>query len=643
MPIPSVCPGCGETGMVPDNLKGKKVRCKNCQRIFIVGGSSALSSPARPAGTSAIQDRPRPAPRRRPAEDKDEWDGIERPKRSSGSPAVLALLLGGGLLAAVGCFGVSYLLFTTVFPSRDTAESRPPDEIDDAIGALKSLDAGRRQKAAAFLAITTPDERRQAEVARALEPLLNDNHPQSREAAARALAIWATRDNVPALLQALDHPAPEVRRYAMQALGKVQDERAVAPLAQRLADHTQRTEASAALQKIGPIAEKEVVKLMNHPDHFTREEARRLVRLYGTKENVWLPQVLTDLEAAEADRRRHAAEWLAQARPDPLNQLKVARALEKALQDSNDQVRVAVARALGVWATRDSLERLIAALNDRSHQVRGEIMLALAKLQDPRAAAALAQRLVAEPSDRFNAANALQQMGPVAEPEVKKLLTHADFGVRHEAGRILKGLGRGDVEIDQHLADLKSNEVFRRRQAVEWFAKAVPDEQRRADVGKALEPLLRDADPDVRLKAMQVMGLWGTKENVPAVIAVLKDAARFPNLASLRVAAVETLAQIKDEQAIRTVASLLAETTSPADLQLVITALKVIGPAAEPEVIKYLQTKYPTRTRVAACQALALIGTKESLGPLETAAGDSDRQVSASARLATNAIKSREK
>src|SRR5262249_17264674 len=150
-----------------------------------------------------------------------------------------------------------------------------------------------------------------------------------------------------------------------QALGKLQDERAVGPLAQRLTDPALRAEVSGALQKMGPAAEKEVVKLMNHPDFLTRAEARRLVRDYGTRENVIIPQMLADLDAPDVERRRAAADWLANARPDPMNQAKVALALMKTLQDGDPRVQGGAARALEVWAGRNNIEALIGLVNDQ--------------------------------------------------------------------------------------------------------------------------------------------------------------------------------------------------------------------------------------------------------------------------------------
>lgn len=70
---------------------------------------------------------------------------------------------------------------------------------------------------------------------RALAPLLRmlrsrREDAQLRGYAAEALAYLGNRRAVPALLAALDDPAPEVRLWSAFALGELGDRRAVAPL-----------------------------------------------------------------------------------------------------------------------------------------------------------------------------------------------------------------------------------------------------------------------------------------------------------------------------------------------------------------------------------------------------------------------------
>ncbi len=41
MPIPVTCPLCGVKYQVPERLKGKNIKCKECEELISVGGASA--------------------------------------------------------------------------------------------------------------------------------------------------------------------------------------------------------------------------------------------------------------------------------------------------------------------------------------------------------------------------------------------------------------------------------------------------------------------------------------------------------------------------------------------------------------------------------------------------------------------------
>jgi hypothetical protein len=84
MPIATECPSCSFKGQVPDQFKGKKVKCPWCETMFTVGGSSSdTPSPHQPAATAAkkagevkvaktspsAHGAPRPKPKTEPAID----------------------------------------------------------------------------------------------------------------------------------------------------------------------------------------------------------------------------------------------------------------------------------------------------------------------------------------------------------------------------------------------------------------------------------------------------------------------------------------------------------------------------------------------------------------------------------------------
>jgi hypothetical protein len=70
-----VCPECGKQIKAPDNVVGKKIRCKFCQAAFVAKKGSDKASPAKPA-KSAKPDKPPAAKPAKPAkaDDEDEDD-----------------------------------------------------------------------------------------------------------------------------------------------------------------------------------------------------------------------------------------------------------------------------------------------------------------------------------------------------------------------------------------------------------------------------------------------------------------------------------------------------------------------------------------------------------------------------------------
>src|SRR5262249_47726528 len=130
-------------------------------------------------------------------------------------------------------------------------------ELTIAVSDLKSNNPFARRDAAAKLANMPVDEKRRAEVTKALEGLLNDN--VARGEAAKALAVWGGKDNANALKAMVLSPDPGTRRAAMETLGKLKEESAAGAIVNRLADPLDRPVAKAALEAIGPGAQSEVV------------------------------------------------------------------------------------------------------------------------------------------------------------------------------------------------------------------------------------------------------------------------------------------------------------------------------------------------------------------------------------------------
>lgn len=144
------------------------------------------------------------------------------------------------------------------------------------------------------------------------------------------------------------------------------------------------------------------------------------------------------LKSADATARQGAAEKLAKAAPlGPRDE--VAKALVGRMVDESKSVQDAVKKALMVWGGKDHVPALLPLLRENS-QIRGNTMEVLAVFKDERGAEAVAERL-RNSVDRAKASQALQAMGPVAEPAALKQLKYPDAKVRLEACKVLEVVG----------------------------------------------------------------------------------------------------------------------------------------------------------------------------------------------------------
>jgi HEAT repeat protein len=181
--------------------------------------------------------------------------------------------------------------------------------VAQAIVELNNGENGRKQQAAAWLEKASVDAASQDAVAKALEPLLNDNDRNLRDPALRALKNWATKDNTVSLVRLLENQDGNVRKQAMEILGKLKDERAVLPIALRLLDFFDRQTASNTLKGMGPIVEiPDVVNGLRNKDAAIRLEVCRILGASGTSKSI------TELErVARTEKNKEVASAAAAA------------------------------------------------------------------------------------------------------------------------------------------------------------------------------------------------------------------------------------------------------------------------------------------------------------------------------------------
>lgn len=471
MSISVNCPTCGKSYNLNESMVGKKVRCKHCADTFPVELDAVLPANGAVPGAGALRSHDQPERHRLPEvlplgdgdnPSSDEEDEKE-PAKAGGFPWGWCLAGGGVLLVLLICGGlvggVSLIVYNVVQTANNISNNistvaannpanRPtnsPQTVGDALADLQSNDVFRKQRGAEWLAKTPSNAADQARVARALEPLLTDFNPFIKGAAANALVNWGDTNSVPALVRCVETDDPHTGDAAVKALVKLRDVRGVPPIAKQLANGWKRGNAVNALQSLGPICEAEVVKYLFHPDNGTRADAQRLLKGYGTKDSVILPQALAELKNADVNRRSLAAAWLGQTTVIAARRAEVSGALDPLLRDPNPAVRVNAVKATLVWGTKDNVPALINFVNDMFAELRPpqetyQAIEMLIGFKDERAYWPIA-RYVNHPFEHAKGRAYLQQLGTAAEPEVAKHLTDPNNNTRQAAWKALAVAG----------------------------------------------------------------------------------------------------------------------------------------------------------------------------------------------------------
>jgi HEAT repeat protein len=233
------------------------------------------------------------------------------------------------------------------------------------------------------------------------------------------------------------------------------------------------------------------------------------------------------------------------------------------------------------------------------------------------------------------------------EKEVRKYLTDDSAAAREEAARILKQLGKTDRDDDfnRALAGLKDSNVLGRKKALAWFGTADPAHPRRAEAAAALAALVKDGDVFVKQAALPPLCRWGSRQDVPVLLAVLKERMLgIPN----KTLVLATLGKWSDERALPVLGEFLAGVLI-GDGDAAADALVQFGPRAEAEALKHLgSNQLAVKGRV--CRVLGEIGTRASVKPLQDEIDRADREkypghetVAANCRAALKQIQERDK
>lgn len=187
-------------------------------------------------------------------------------------------------------------------------------------------------------------------------------------------------------------------------------------------------------------------------------------------------------------------------------------------------------------------------------------------------------------------------------------------------------------ELQKALAYLKSADLGTRQAAAARLGNAEFDPAP-PEVLTLMTALATDPDASLRQAAANVFASYGTKDQVPVLLKLLKDGD-----SSVRQSAMRGLGRLKDKRA----AEPLVEIVAGGDMEAhqAVTALSAMGPEVENTVLRLLKEKH-IETRRQACNILRQVGTRKSIEPLKEAMVDPDQMLSQAAAEAVRAIQSR--
>jgi HEAT repeat protein len=351
-------------------------------------------------------------------------------------------------------------------------------------------------RAAVFGAILAlPLAAQTGEVARLIEEL-EEEGPPGRAKAAQRLGDLRARAAIPALVDVVGD-ASVVDENAIPLAGGLRKPRYVGEV------------AAVALARIG--AEKELIEQMRAENLEAAEQAafglahaatpaswQRLAVL--TKE----PALLSPLACLLSD------ETISSAALRP-----AVPTLLAALKHSSAGTRGCAARALAFAADPRAAEGLAAALTDPDPEVRIRAATALGGLRDVRALPLLPAALADEDLGH-RAAAALASLGPAGTEALLSAITHMDSRVRQHAAFGLGEIGRNDPRAIPPLTRALEDKDF------DVIAQA---HYALLDIGRPAAPavlaLLDKPDPDVRGRAVRLLGEMRERSAVPRLIDLL--------------------------------------------------------------------------------------------------------------------------
>lgn len=370
------------------------------------------------------------------------------------------------------------------------------------LGAMRDRDAKVRQAAVGYLRDDGGEK-----IHDAVSQALRDSDPVVRALAARFLqrSAWRPKDADDEICLAVAHgefvraaslgpgaigPLERVlegggfsqQAAAAEALGTIKDERVLPPLrrASKSLDHVVCLAAIGALANAGrPDVLNDLVPLFKHNDHRIRAAAIEAATRFDCRNHVDV--LRTGLRDSKWEVRCAAADALGKVKDSPATD-----ALIPLLKDQSPDVRAAAAAALGNIGDSRVIEVLVPVLTDTESSVRTAAAAALTRIDANWASSEPAQKLL---------------------PQLETGLVTGDWASRRAAAYALEQLGKRHKALDLSGTTKFTRSERRKQQAIL----------------AAFTDLLRDADADLRLAAVDSLAKLGGAEIRSPLMTALSD------------------------------------------------------------------------------------------------------------------------
>lgn len=261
------------------------------------------------------------------------------------------------------------------------------------------------------------------------------------------------------------------------------------------AQHLTRAEVDASYQR--DIAQA-LEDLASRYDHGQRSWAALALGVWGTADNS--PTLVRLLDDESNTVVAAALEALGKIK-DPRSAEAVARLLDRSYgyqvatclkaigspaelavapyaTDTNPKTRYQALDVLKKIATEESVPALLEALRMTLDDTvsRGSVLEILGRVQDPRAAPAVADMAFSSSTSYYSFVTCLKQMGPAAETTVAQRLSHADPAMRTRAVDVLKSI-TSEETIPQLIEYVLTDQSSRDRMVVLAIFGRVKDER----------------------------------------------------------------------------------------------------------------------------------------------------------------------